>query len=358
MLSKIGTQGFQGYGVPGVELNLSPGVNVIIGSSDSGKSSIVRMLKWVVENKPQGDEFRNEFLDPKELVAGWVETSEGVRVAREKAKGVNQYTYTTPGAEPVLLEALRTDVPQEIKDLLRLGETNIQSQHPNDQYFMLTLTPGKVAKKLNEVAGLEVMDNAITKINSMSREKNAELTVKTKDLGSIDFNLQKLEWVPEALSVLEDLLFKEEQIKAHEKTFNEVDGLLGALDLGEQLLSSYSALDNALVQYDSLLNKHKEFHKEEEAYADLVEIVETLAKINRELSLYTQLPTALDALKNIEKELQEHEAKVIEYDSLVDCTQEMTKLALAQANLNIYITENEETLQSMLEICPLCGRSD
>lgn len=357
MLSKIGTQGFQGYGVPGVELDLSPGVNVIIGSSDSGKSSLIRMLKWVVENKPQGDEFRNEFLDPKELVTGWIETSEGVRVAREKAKGVNQYTYTTPGTEPVILEALRADVPEQIKDLLRLGETNIQSQHPNDQYFMLTLTPGKVAKKLNEVAGLEVMDNAISKINSMSREKNAELTVKIKDLGTTDFNLHKLEWVPEALKVLEDLLFKEEQIKAHEKLFNEVDSLLEALDLGEQLLSSYSTIDTAFIQYDSLWNKLNEFQKEEEAYEELIDIVETLAKINRELSLYTQLPTALDVLKYIEKELQAYEADIAQYNDLIDHTQELTQLALAQANLNIQIIESEEKLQSMLEICPLCGRS-
>ena len=40
-------------------LNFDAGVKVIIGRSDSGKSAIIRAIRWLVENKPNGNSFIN-----------------------------------------------------------------------------------------------------------------------------------------------------------------------------------------------------------------------------------------------------------------------------------------------------------
>ena len=40
-------------------LNLSKGVNVIVGKTDSGKSAIIRALRWLFTNTPSGDAFRS-----------------------------------------------------------------------------------------------------------------------------------------------------------------------------------------------------------------------------------------------------------------------------------------------------------
>jgi len=39
-------------------LEFDPGVNVIVGSSDSGKTAVIRALRWLVWNRPSGDAFR------------------------------------------------------------------------------------------------------------------------------------------------------------------------------------------------------------------------------------------------------------------------------------------------------------
>jgi len=40
-------------------MTLSPGVNVIVGESDAGKSAIMRMLRLLITNRPSGDAYRS-----------------------------------------------------------------------------------------------------------------------------------------------------------------------------------------------------------------------------------------------------------------------------------------------------------
>ena len=60
MINTLQIEGFQSH--DSTEIELSKGVNVIIGSSDSGKSSIIRACKWAFQNRPQSDSFRNNYL--------------------------------------------------------------------------------------------------------------------------------------------------------------------------------------------------------------------------------------------------------------------------------------------------------
>jgi exonuclease SbcC len=52
MITQLNITNFQSH-VKSV-LKLSPGINVICGPSDSGKSAIIRGLRWVIENQPTG----------------------------------------------------------------------------------------------------------------------------------------------------------------------------------------------------------------------------------------------------------------------------------------------------------------
>jgi len=154
MIKNIQIKDFQSH--KDSQLTLDPGVNVVIGSSDCGKSSIIRAIKWVTQNRPQGDSFRNNQLKPKEEVKVDLTFKEGSTVSRLKSSKINSYVV---GKKE--LKALRSDVPEEVKKLIRIKEVNLQSQHPSDQYFLLTDSPGQVAKKFNEVVGLEIMDKAM-----------------------------------------------------------------------------------------------------------------------------------------------------------------------------------------------------
>ena len=41
------------------KIEFDSGFNVICGSSDSGKSALLRALMWVIANRPSGDSIKN-----------------------------------------------------------------------------------------------------------------------------------------------------------------------------------------------------------------------------------------------------------------------------------------------------------
>ena len=57
MLSCLSIENFQSHEHSFLEF--SKGINVITGSSDSGKTAILRALYWIIWNRPQGDSFKS-----------------------------------------------------------------------------------------------------------------------------------------------------------------------------------------------------------------------------------------------------------------------------------------------------------
>lgn len=51
MISKITIRNFQTHKKS--ELEFTDGVNLIVGSSDNGKSSVIRAFRWLAENSQQ-----------------------------------------------------------------------------------------------------------------------------------------------------------------------------------------------------------------------------------------------------------------------------------------------------------------
>ena len=86
MIKEIDIVNFQSH--KSTHLDLVPGVNVIVGASDSGKSAIIRALRWLIWNRPVGDAFISHWAD-----GGFVNivTDQMDVIQRAKGPGGNQY---------------------------------------------------------------------------------------------------------------------------------------------------------------------------------------------------------------------------------------------------------------------------
>ena len=131
MIKSISITHFQGHKNSTVEF--CGGLNVIGGTSDSGKSSIVRAIRWVTENRPSGDSIKNWYCEKNDKVSVNIEMSEGT-VGKERTDGKVKYLINSKKGFSEY-EAVRSDVPQEVTDLFNLSEINLQTQH--DPYFLL-----------------------------------------------------------------------------------------------------------------------------------------------------------------------------------------------------------------------------
>lgn len=59
MIKQLNIQNFQSH--VDTTLEFSDGCNIIVGNSDSGKTAIIRALRWLVFHKPTGDEMRSHW---------------------------------------------------------------------------------------------------------------------------------------------------------------------------------------------------------------------------------------------------------------------------------------------------------
>ncbi len=201
MIKRIKIENFQSH--KKTELDFSPGVNIIVGASDSGKTAIIRALRWLVHNRPTGDAFRSSWGGETRIQ---VDTDTSV-VVRKKANTTNEYKL-----DGLKFNAFGTDVPEEISQALNLNEINLQSQF--DQPFLLTASPGEVAAHFNRIAHIDQIDVAIKKVQSWIRDLEQNITYTSNALKTAEDNLQKYDYLEKAekeIEVLEELEIRRNQ---------------------------------------------------------------------------------------------------------------------------------------------------
>lgn len=204
MIKKIHIQNIQSH--KDTTLEFSPGINAIVGSSNNGKSAVLRALYWAVYNRPLGtdtllshwaiDKKGNQFA-PMSVT---VENDNGT-VTRRRTKTENQYIVNNEE-----LNVVKTDVPTQVEELLHLSDTNIQKQQ--DAPFLLSLTSGQVAQYFNKTVRLDVIDEVLSNAESKRRKTMNDIKQAEELLAEFENKKEKYSW----LTAVEKLLVKYDNI--------------------------------------------------------------------------------------------------------------------------------------------------
>ncbi len=138
-------------------------VTTIVGRTGSGKSAILRALRWIQFNYPDGDAFmRKGARDVKAEL-----TTDGYIITRRRGSRGNAYLL-----DGRVLEAFGRgwgSVPEDIAKILNVDRINYQSQF--DQHYLLSLNAAKVSRELNAVIDLGSIDEVLMRAaNAVQRE--------------------------------------------------------------------------------------------------------------------------------------------------------------------------------------------
>ena len=307
MFKKLLIRNFQSHKKTDVELD--PGVNVIAGASDSGKSSMFRSLIWVINNRPPGDSIRNWKCKKDDEVYVEIEFgNEPVSIAKNRIGKTSSYVIEDD-VEAITYEAFKQDVPDEIRSALNMSEINIQSQH--DSYFLLNDSPGEVARKLNELTGLDVIDRLFKFINGKILSTKRLLDDASSNIATTTSDIERLSYI-DALE--RDLEALEVLINAYNKKAKEQDEV-------HSLLISLEELDEKIKDYEEWLTIEKE-------YEDLKTKVNSYENKN---TGYNYIMSLVTNIENIEKQIVNKEKEVVE----------------AKIKYEKFLKKNG--------LCPLCG---
>lgn len=187
MINKICIRNFQCHA--DTTLEFSDGFNIITGSSDNGKSAVVRALNWVINNRPTGFSFQKEGCSGNTSVE--LTLKEGT-VTRTRGSKDNFYKLNDKK-----FQALKGEVPPEISNILAIPEENIQNQF--DPHFMLQMSPGEVARVINEKApGLKDIDPVLSEANKYVLELSRSIKELDTRILNKEEDIKNLAWTADA----------------------------------------------------------------------------------------------------------------------------------------------------------------
>lgn len=271
------------------KLEFSKGINAIVGSSNNGKSAILRGLYWARYNRPLGIDTlashwalnkKGELTDEMSVI---IHNENGV-ICRKRTKAENQYIVNGE-----VLNVVKTDVPREVEQILKLSDTNIQRQL--DAPFLLSETSGEVAKYFNHVVRLDIIDKVLTNAESSRRRTKADIEATEKIIKEQEQKREKYDW----LGSVEKLLQKWDTVKENN------DELKSQSESLQSELESFAENKQKVAKYADIVAQKDKLENISRLIEKTSEIEDLCGSLNDSLTTYKQLVEKVKKLNEIIK---------------------------------------------------------
>ena len=334
-------------------LEFSKGVNVIVGSTDAGKTAILRALRFAVENRPLGKDIQSTWGGETSVT---VNVDDNV-VVRSKGK---KEMYVVNDLE---LTAFGTSVPKEVQEIFNFSEINLQQQR--DNAFLLDETSGNVAGHFNKIANLQKIDFIQSRIESVLRHINQTIGKKADgkqsatglnlELERTEAKLQKynhLQKFEDYLEVIENMEVKRNQIAIKIKSLEKILTDIENINKKIKAIRKY-------IRHEKKVNISIAFIENRDKVAagktQLTELIEKIQrnklkqkKLEKLLTLESLVSQSIEKINSITtirtniKKLEQHVNSLVQVKELIKQKQKELK-------------KNQKAFDLLMpDICPLC----
>jgi len=249
MIKKLIVKNFQSH--KKTILKFVPGLNVIVGSSDSGKSSLFRAMRWLAFNRPQGSAFQSHWGGDTEVK---VRLEEGY-ITRHKGKE-NKYIVNDE-----ILKAVRSDVPTEVSKMLDMPAINWQDQF--DAHFLLSRSPGEVARTLNELVDLDEIDQGLSKADAMLRQNKSSIKYETERLEELRGKKKEYAYLKDMESDLKEMETMWGEVQQAQRKADELSKLLRKAQSKEKELKDARKLMQASDEVEAITDIYEKIKRAE-----------------------------------------------------------------------------------------------
>lgn len=349
MLEKITLKNFQAHKESTIEF--SDGITAIVGSSDSGKTSILRALYWLLQNKPNGIQMvsywnRKKDGTPKEdtTVSIQIDDHTITRVRNQERNG-----YDMDSKE---LSAIGRGVPESITDFLNLSDINISKQF--DAHFLLSESAGEVARRLNEMVRLDIIDETLSKIKSLKEECKKSLTNKEKEVNTLTDSVNNLSWVTKA----------EKKVKLLQDKELEHIALVNKINSFTQLVNSYTDIVvninkfNKIKKANELISKIEQLNKEREKVEEKIiclnGVLANFAMHNNSIEKFAKVRKAKVYFELLDELRIDKEKIDTNYNKIKKIKCDIISIDDTIKNVYILIDAQRKEMDTV-ELCPTCG---
>lgn len=339
-----------------------PNINVIIGSSDRGKTSILRGLHSVRYNRPMGLAMVSRWAKTK-TKKGIVKIKDnhcvevGLKdhtVLRIRNKDYNGYEIwdeesSAAGAPLAEIEAIGSDVPEQIENLFNINEVNIQKQM--DGPFLISESPPEVARFFNKTIRLDLIDKVLGNAENKRKQNNKEIKKIKAEIEDLEGKIKDLDWVENAENALIIAERRQGSIDRSKDKKEECEEILELLTSHQQIVDKFSFLDEAEKILDEAKVVDEKIDDDVNEMNDLIDFIEKY-----ELSIETvkSFPDFKNADKLMKEALTIH---ILCEDTRDEMDELKTILSSHKDNNDIYAEMTKDIIaleEEMPDLCPTC----
>lgn len=334
------------------------GINAIIGKSKEGKTSVLRAINAIINNKPSGLTYNSYWnrTDKKEPIEDHYSKMifDDLTIQRTKSKKSNNYILNGD-----VLEADKTwsrgAPPEEVTQALRITEVNFQKQF--DRPFLLDESSAEIGRFFNKIVNLDLSDRILAKAEQ--DRKNIASDIKNLDIDIKDSKekLTKFEWIEKAEKIItdideintnveekqavrDDICLKQQSILSYEKELKEINKI--PFEKAENLINDIKEFD----QY--IEGREKEW---EDINALLLKLDECESELkNIDAIPFDKIYELLDKIQKIDDVIKELRKEEINIATLQDNLEE-NKIKYGEIRQEIRTIEKQ-----LPRVCPTCKR--
>ncbi len=233
------------------EIEFDDGLNVIVGNSDSGKTAILRAIKWALYNVPDGDSFIRE---GEKEVSVKVIFNNGASVERLKSASKNLYILNKSDGEEMVFSGFRNTVPNEIMEASGMFKVNIYQDKETiinlaeqlDGPFLLTESPRTRAGAIGRLTGVNLIDDALRNTLIDNRSLQRDYKKIFDDIKNVEEKIKEYDYIKDKLILRDRLLEIHNKIRTKKERLEEFKNLSQKL---EDCKLKKESLNNILGQY-------------------------------------------------------------------------------------------------------------
>ena len=268
------------------KIDFDPGITIISGTSDNGKSSVIRCFRWLFDNRPQGYNFRR-WGTPDKVITSVDVVVDGETISRKRGKIRNEYFF-----KDTTYKALRADVPDDIKEFLQVLPFNVQMQ--SGKIFLFENTDSEIAKMINDVSGISIIDDILKESNRRMRQLGSEEKI--------------------LIGMIKDKKVQKNALKSFVSHKKRIVALKDQVEACEELEEQVSEIDEHIETYRSLRKRKKslpDIKSIQKRLSAIKDIHEKMFAVNEEISDISSMVDFLEENKSIpEKDIRKISSRI------------------------------------------------
>lgn len=318
-IEKIVLENFQSHENTAIEFE--EGFNVIVGETNSGKTSILRALQWVLYNTPKGSDFIRTGADECSVT---LYLSNGFRIIRKRTRdNAGEYIVVDGSGASQVYKGFGNSMPIEVynahqmppvmltKDTMVSLNMATQLEGP----FLISMNPSDKANAIGRIIGSQVLDDAIKEASKDVSNLNREVTSMKKQITQKENEKTFYDFLPDYYTKLRQSEIaldkaaknKEEtaQMKNHKASYENAVQQIDGCQLALEKFDFLPELEKNIPKIELAFSKVQEM---EEQFSQLTIVDLTIDALKDKIASAPELDKISSSLKELEqvtKELKE-----------------------------------------------------